>query len=116
MESRRLVQWSHRRLLAHYGRPVWESTYAPVDELIGTILSQHTSDVNSERAFEALKAAFGCWEDVRDARVDQVIETIRCGGLAVVKGQRIQSVLGALTYGDGRVTLPDLRRMRRTRA
>jgi endonuclease-3 len=106
----------HRRLLECYGRPEWPVTYAPVDELVGTILSQHTSDVNSERAFDALIHAYRSWEAVRDAPVDEVIEVIRSGGLAVVKAQRIQAVLRALTDADGRVQLPDLRRMRRKRA
>jgi endonuclease-3 len=111
-----LVRWVHRRLLEHYGRPVWEATYAPLDELVGTILSQHTSDVNSHRAFEALMRTFSSWEAMRDAPVEQVVESIRAGGLAVVKAHRIQSVLRALTHGDGRVRLRDLRRMRRQRA
>src|ERR671933_133972 len=114
--TRSLVRWVHRRLIAHYGQPAWERTYAPLDELIGTILSQHTSDVNSQRAFEALKTAFSGWEAVRDAPVDQLTETIRSGGLAVLKAQRIQAVLRALTDDDGHVRLPDLRRMRRGRA
>jgi endonuclease III len=113
---RSLVRWAHRRLVAHYGQPAWEPNDAPLDELIGTILSQHTSDVNSQRAFEALTTAFSCWEAVRDAPPDRLIETIRCGGLAVVKAQRIQAVLRALTDDDGRVRLADLRRMRRARA
>src|SRR5438876_4787312 len=37
--NRALIRWAYRRLLEHYGRPTWEATYAPVDELIGTILS-----------------------------------------------------------------------------
>jgi len=114
--SRSLARWAHRRLLSHYGQPEWEAQYAPVDELIGTILSQHTSDVNSLRAFEALTRVFSGWEPVRDAPLDQLIETIRCGGLASVKAHRIQAVLRALTDHDGRVHLPDLRRMRRKRA
>jgi endonuclease-3 len=114
--TRSLVRWVHRRLLDHYGRPAWEPNYAPVDELVGTILSQHTSDLNSHRAFEALTTAFTSWEAVRDAPVDQLTETIRSGGLAVIKAQRIQAVLRVLTNGDGHVHLPDLRRMRRKRA
>ena len=97
-----------RRLLEVYGEPAWESSYAPLDELIGTILSQHTSDLNSDRAFRALKSAFPSWEEVRDAPIDQVIETIRAGGLAVVKARRIHAVLRALTDDDGRVALTDL--------
>jgi endonuclease-3 len=102
-----------RRLIEHYGRPDWHSAYAPLDELIGTILSQHTSDVNSDRAFARLKAAFADWEAVRDAPLPALIDSIRSGGLAVVKAQRIQSVLRVLTDDDGRVRLPDLRRMPR---
>jgi endonuclease III len=111
-----LVRWVHRRLLGHYGRPIWATNYAPVEELVGTILSQHTSDINSERAFAALIAAFNSWEAVRDAPVDQLTETIRCGGLAIVKAQRIQAALRALTDSDDQVRLPDLRGMRRKRA
>jgi endonuclease-3 len=114
--SRPLIRWVHRRLLEVYGRPTWEETYAPLDELIGTILSQHTSDINSGRAFAALKAAYPDWESVRDAPVAELAETIRCGGLAMVKAQRIVAVLRALTDRDGQVRLPDLRRMRRRRA
>ncbi len=108
-----LARWVHRRLIAFYGDPEWPAGYAPLDDLVGTILSQHTSDINSERAFASLRAAFASWEDVRDAPTDAVIEAIRAGGLAVVKAARIQAVLRALTGADGRVSLPDLRRMRR---
>jgi endonuclease-3 len=114
--TRSLLRWVHGRLLDHYGQPAWETSDTPVNELIGTILSQHTSDLNSQRALEALTNAFSCWEAVRDAPVDKLTETIRRGGLAVVKAQRIQAVLRALTVSDGRVQLPDLRRMRRKRA
>ena len=110
------MRWVHRRLLEHYGRPVWEPNYAPLEELVGTILSQHTSDINSHRAFDALKATFSTWEEVRDAPLEQLTATIRSGGLAVVKAYRIQAVLRALTDDTGRVDLPDLRRMRRKRA
>jgi len=114
--NRALIRWAYRRLLEHYGRPTWEATYAPVDELIGTILSQHTSDLNSQRAFDSLTQTFSSWEAVRDAPVDELIHAIRTGGLGVVKAHRIQAVLRALTDADGGVRLPDLRRMRRKRA
>ncbi len=106
----------HRQLLAHYGRPAWEPSHQPLDELVGTILSQHTSDVNADRAFAGLKAAFPSWEAVRDAHPAEVEAAIRRGGLAVVKAARIQAVLRALTDAGGRVALPDLTRMRRLRA
>jgi endonuclease-3 len=106
----------HRRLVASFGTPEWETRFAPLEELIGTILSQHTSDINSERAFQSLMATYSSWEAVRDAPVDELIETIRSGGLAVVKAERIQAVLRALTEDDGRVRLPDVRCMPRSQA
>ena len=114
--TKRLARWVHRRLIEHYGEPEWQTRFAPLEELIGTILSQHTSDVNSERAFAALMAQYSDWEAVRDAPLDELIETIRSGGLAVVKAQRIQAVLRALTDDDGRVRLPDVRDMRPSEA
>jgi endonuclease-3 len=35
-----------------------------LDSLIGTILSQNTTDNNSRRAFASLKTAFPTWEEV----------------------------------------------------
>jgi endonuclease-3 len=45
-----------RRLQDQYGAPTWRAHYEPLDELVLTFLSQNTSDLNSGRAFEALKA------------------------------------------------------------
>ena len=103
-------------MLEHYGAPCWTARDAPLDELVGTILSQHTSDVNSDRAFTSLRQTFPSWEAVRDAAVDDVVEAIRGGGLAVIKAHRVQAVLRMLTDDQGQVTLPNLRRMRRKRA
>ena len=37
-----------------YGEPKNEPDYDPLGGLVGTILSQHTSDTNSGRAYEQL--------------------------------------------------------------
>src|SRR5947209_7660182 len=84
-------------LLATYGEPAWEPDYDPLGGLMGTILSQHTSDVNSERAYQQLVTRFPTWEEVRDAPTYQVAETIKCGGLANIKALRIQHALHMLT-------------------
>ncbi len=39
-----------------------------VSELILTILSQNTSDVNSRRAFEGLRNSFSSWEGMMEGR------------------------------------------------
>lgn len=84
-------------LIATYGEPKNEPDYDPLGGLIGTILSQHTSDINSERAYQQLIATFPTWEEVRDAPTYQVIEAVRSGGLANIKAPRIQDVLHILT-------------------
>ncbi|HEX5191120.1 MAG TPA: hypothetical protein VFW16_16380, partial [Streptosporangiaceae bacterium] len=60
----------HRRLRASQGPFVAKPGLPVIDELVATVLSQHTSDVNSERAFAQLKDRFPSWEQVADAPVD----------------------------------------------
>ena len=79
-----------------------------VDEMIATVLSQHTSDRNSERAFAQLKAAFPDWEQVLDASQGQVADVIRCGGIADQKARRIQQILAAVREREGRIDLSRL--------
>jgi endonuclease-3 len=84
-------------LLATYGEPENEPDYNPLGGLVGTILSQHTSDINSGRAYEQLIQTFPTWEQVRDAPTDKVADAIRSGGLANIKAPRIQDALHTLT-------------------
>lgn len=84
-------------LLATYGEPENEPDYDPLGGLVGTILSQHTSDINSGRAYEQLVQTFPTWEEVRDAPTNKVAEAIRSGGLANIKAPRIQDALHTLT-------------------
>ena len=99
----------YRRLLDVYGYPNWRPDNAPLDELILTILSQNTSDVNSGRAFAALRARYADWQAVIDAPPDQVAETIRSGGLAQQKAPRIQAVLRRVLAERGTFDLGFLR-------
>jgi endonuclease-3 len=46
------------RLVVFHGRPVWERRLDATSELVLTILSQNTADLNSERAFQALRAQY----------------------------------------------------------
>lgn len=101
----------HRRLLEAYGDPRWRHPLPPVSELVSTILSQNTNDVNRDHAFKALRAAFPSWEAVRDAQPAAVVEAIRPAGLANQKGPRIQAVLQAITQERGRLDLRFLRQL-----
>ena len=99
------------RLDAHYGPRLLEPNHKPVAEIVSTILSQHTSDINSGRAYESLKAAFPTWEEVIDAPTPLLAESIRSGGLAGQKAPRIQAVLEAVLEQEGDFDLSFLSKM-----
>lgn len=103
--ARRVTQ----RLLDFYGYPQWRNPLPPLDELVSTILSQNTNDLNRDVAFNALKARFPTWEAVRDAPVRQVKAAIRTAGLANQKAPRIQAALRSITKARGELSLEFLR-------
>ncbi|MEO7001810.1 MAG: endonuclease III [Ktedonobacterales bacterium] len=84
-------------LVEAYGEPPWEPDGDALGGLIATVLSQHTSDVNSARAYAQLIEAFPSWQSVRDAPTEAVAAAIRVGGLAQLKAERIQQILRELT-------------------
>ncbi len=106
-----------RILEAYYGPPTPRRRRRdPLSTLIGTILSQNTSDVNSRRAFERLRGRFPSWRAVLKAPAGAVIEAIRPGGLGVLKAARIQTVLRRIEVERGGLALDFLRRWPTARA
>jgi endonuclease III len=106
---RSLARLVVRRLLDFYGEPVWRNPLPPVDELVSTILSQNTNDLNRDRAFESLRSQFPTWESVRLAEPLAVIAAIRSAGLANQKGPRIQQVLKDIFAERGSLDLTFLK-------
>ena len=80
-------------LRKQHGAPVRRSRRDPLSELIAALLSQNTSDANSERAFANLVSMFGTWDKVAKADVDKVSQAIAGGGLNRVKAPRIKAIL-----------------------
>jgi endonuclease III len=105
-------------LTRQYGPQVWERRLDPVSELILTILTQNTADVNAEKAYEALRTAYPSgrdaevhkpgigwggdglsdgpppdWNAVEHAPLPELIDVIRPGGLAPQKAPRLQATL-----------------------
>src|SRR4026207_306495 len=101
----------HKRLLEFYGEPLWRNPLPAIDELVSTILSQNTNDINRDRAFNFLRAKFPTWEAVREAKTQAVIEAIGPAGRANQKGPRIQQVLKAITAERGSLDLSFLKEM-----
>ena len=59
-------------LEAEYATIPWRPAGDPVAELVLTLLSQHTSDSNSGRAFIRLLSAFPDWRSLLDADVKAI--------------------------------------------
>jgi endonuclease III len=121
-----LVTYVLDGLATEYGHPVWERRLDPTSELVLTILTQNTADVNAEHAFEALRLAYPGsgpvethrasagwggvglsdsaapdWAAVETAPAEELIEVIRPGGLAVQKTPRIQAALRTIREERG---------------
>jgi len=94
-----------------YGPRKWQPDRDPIDVLIGTILSQNTSDTNSGRAFASLKASFDSWKAVASAPVEHIARVIKSGGLSQIKAVRIKQVLEQIEKEQGHISLASLKAM-----
>jgi len=93
-KRRALVEVVLDRLGERYDHPTWAGPRLEVvSELVLTILAQNTADVNSYRAFTALRERYTDWDAVLAAPTDELEDVIRPGGLAPTKSRRIQHVL-----------------------
>ena len=120
-------------LRSMYGQPVWKRVYDPTSELILTMLSANSADINAEKAFDALcrhwpvpegkhsaeahsgfRAGWGGvgiveaeadWAAIADAPLDDLIDVIRPGGLGPTKAPRIQAVLRKIAEERGDFSL-----------
>jgi endonuclease-3 len=81
------------RLNAIYGQPEWRPHGDATAELVLTLLSQNTSDLNSGRAFAALLSRYPDWTSVMTAETTELVEVLRPGGLAQTKAPRLQAML-----------------------
>jgi len=134
-----LVEDTLAALRAMYGRPEWQRVYDPTSELILTMLSANSADINAEKAFDALcrhwqpradvaRASAGAgyrpgwggvgieesgagWAAIADAPLDELVDVIRPGGLAPTKAPRIQAVLRRIFEERGDFSLEFLGEM-----
>jgi endonuclease III len=100
-----MIRAVQRRLRSEQGPFTPKPRLPIIDEVVATVLSQHTSDINSGRAFARLKDRFPDWGQVLDAPVEEVADAVRCGGIADQKAARIQRILAAIEEREGRIDL-----------
>jgi endonuclease-3 len=123
-------------LTSAYGEQTWSSRLDPTSELILTILTQNTADLNAEKAYEALRAAYPSslapeihahgigwggeglsiapppdWTAVEHAPLPELIDIIRPGGLAPQKAPRLQATLRYIRERRGDYSLEFLGEM-----
>lgn len=104
----RRIRAVHRRLVAEQGPSERKQKRPIIDELVMTVLSQHTSDTNSGRAFATLKSRFPTWQQVADAPAEEIADAIRSGGLADQKAPRIKRILAEIEAREGALDLSRL--------
>jgi len=95
------VREIYRRLRRHFGALDPPRRLDPLEELVLTVLSQNTSDVNRDRAYEAMRRRYPTWEALADADVETLASVIRPGGLANIKAPRILSILETIREREG---------------
>jgi endonuclease-3 len=91
--DRRRLRAIARRLAKAYGTPPAPRHLPPLEELVLTVLSQHTSDTNRDRAYADLRRRFPTWDEVADAPLPALARAIRRGGLGPTKAVRIRAML-----------------------
>jgi endonuclease-3 len=99
-----------RLLRSVYGPVEWRPRMGALEELVFTILTQHTSDVTARRAYQRLRDLFPRWEEVPEAG-EALEEAIRPAGLARQKAARIRQALRTIVERRGSLDLDFLREM-----
>ncbi|MQF48850.1 endonuclease III [SAR202 cluster bacterium AC-647-N09_OGT_505m] len=102
---------AYHLLQREQGVAEWIPRYNGVSELLFTILSQHTSDLNALRSFESLRNSLGTWEQVVQANPKIIADAIWMGGLSNVKAPRIKAVLQEIQEQRGNLDLSFLKGM-----
>jgi len=98
---------------SHVPDTLMEEPFCSVmDVLVATMLSQATTDRNSLRAFQKLKARFPSWDMMLSAPLSEIAECIREAGLHNEKAERIRHTLEKVWSDTGRLDLDHLRDLR----
>jgi endonuclease III len=100
-----------RLLVQCYGTKSQHLHTDPTSELILTILSQNTNDINRNRAYENLKRQFPTWADVVAGKPSQIAKAIEIGGLSAIKSKRIKTILAQIGERSSDYSLSFLEKM-----
>lgn len=105
------------RGLPKYSTPKGESKWggcgdvpSVLDAVIRTVLSCNTSNKNSAAAHRSMTEHFGVqnWEAIHNASESELVDAIRCGGLANNKAKTIKGILSQTFEKHGKLSLDHL--------
>lgn len=100
-----------QNLESTFGEPQLAPKSDPLAMLINIILSQATSDANSERTFQNLRKRFKTWEKALAADETDIADAIRLGGLANQKARVIKDLLGQIKAAHKTLSLEFVEKM-----
>jgi endonuclease-3 len=100
----------HARLLAHYGSPGPRDLWDPLTQMIYSMLSSRTKTPISHAVLAALKARYGTWENLRDAPIPKIEDTIRPVTCPEPKAINLKAALIRITERHGSLDLSFLAR------
>jgi endonuclease-3 len=125
-----VIRFTLDELAPIYGREPWVRRWDPTSELVMTILTQNSADINAERAFDELRKAYPSdrpvekhtpgpgwggvgmadgippdWALVDAAPLEELVEVIRPGGLPNQKAKGIKAALRSLHEARGDYSL-----------
>jgi len=131
-----LIDFTLGELATLYGHHAWERRWDPTSELILTILTQNSADINAEQAYIELRKAYPSnlpsekhnagpgwggaglpdgappdWAAVDHAELEELVEVIRPGGLPNQKAKGIKAALHAIYEARGDYSLEFLGEM-----
>jgi endonuclease-3 len=111
IEAEKPFKYIVQNLENTYGVPKPAPKSDALSMLINIILSQATSDANSDRTFRNLKKRFANWENVLAAQESEIADTIRLGGLANQKASVIKDLLQQIKKARGTLSLKFIEKM-----
>ncbi len=111
IENEKPFEYIVQNLENTFGEPHLSRKSDALSMLINIILSQATSDANSDRTFRNLKKRFMNWENVLAADETEIADVIRLGGLANQKAKVIKNLLLQIKKNRGTLSLKFVEKM-----
>lgn len=106
------LPYIHRLLLGYYGEPAERERWDPLTQFIYSVLAARTRTKITYAALAKLRTRFGTWENLREAPVDAIQETIEDVTYPEQKAPHLKLALQQITARTGELSLDFLAKYR----